>query len=161
MKGVLVILDGLGDLPNRQLDGQTPLEAAQTPNLDFLANRGEIGYMYPVKPGFIPQSDEAIISIFGNDLISSTRGQLEAEGAGIKLIRGDLALRANFATIDSLKKGNILDRRAGRTLTTSEAKVLAKALNDIKLPCKFISSYRETTRKLFQVSRKNRCPLKI
>jgi|TARA_Y100000031_G_C8225103_1_gene387901 2,3-bisphosphoglycerate-independent phosphoglycerate mutase len=138
MKGVLVILDGLGDLPNRQLDGQTPLEAAQTPNLDFLANRGEIGYMYPVKPGFIPQSDEAIISIFGNDLISSTRGQLEAEGAGIKLIRGDLALRANFATIDSLKKGNILDRRAGRTLTTSEAKVLAKALNDIKLPCKFI-----------------------
>tara|TARA_Y100000310_G_scaffold65417_1_gene60903 strand:- start:3483 stop:4712 length:1230 start_codon:yes stop_codon:yes gene_type:complete len=138
MKGILVILDGLGDLPNRQLDDKTPLEAANTPNLDFLANRGEIGYMYPVKPGFIAESDEAIVSIFGNDLISSTRGQLEAKGAGIKLIRGDLALRVNFATIDSLKKGNILDRRAGRTLTTKEAKILSKALNKIELPRKFI-----------------------
>ena len=108
MKGILIVLDGLGDLPNRQLDDKTPLEAAYTPNLDFFANRGEIGYMYSVKPGYIPQSDEAILSIFGNDLISSTRGQLEAKGAGIKLVRGDLALRANFATIDSLKKGIML-----------------------------------------------------
>jgi|TARA_Y100000034_G_scaffold97892_1_gene119687 2,3-bisphosphoglycerate-independent phosphoglycerate mutase len=138
MKGILVILDGLGDLPSRQLDDKTPLEVADTPNLDFLANRGEIGYMYPVKPGFIPESDEAIVSIFGNELISSTRGQLEAKGAEVKLIRGDLALRANFATIDSLEKGNILDRRAGRTLTTSEAKILAKALNKIELPRKFV-----------------------
>ncbi|MEK6832490.1 MAG: hypothetical protein AABY32_00455, partial [Nanoarchaeota archaeon] len=37
MKGILVILDGLGDLPNKQLNDMTPLEAAQTPNLDFLA----------------------------------------------------------------------------------------------------------------------------
>ncbi|MEK6820368.1 MAG: hypothetical protein AABX71_01535, partial [Nanoarchaeota archaeon] len=77
-------------------------------------------------------------SIFGNDLISSTRGQLEATGSGIKLTRGDLALRVNFATVDSLKEGNIIDRRAGRTLTTSEAEILAKALNRIKLPVDFI-----------------------
>ncbi len=116
----------------------TPLEAAQTPNLDFLAARGVMGYMYPVKPAFIPESDEAIVSIFGNDLISSSRGQLEAIGSGVKLTRGDLALRANFATIDSLKMGNIIDRRVGRTLTTNEAIILAKALNKIKLPCEFV-----------------------
>ena len=138
MKGILVVLDGLGDLPNKKLGEKTPLEAAETPNLDFLANRGEIGYMYPVKPGFIPGSDEAVVSMFGNELISSTRGQLEAAGIDLKLTRGDLALRANFATIDSLKKKNIIDRRAGRTLTTSEAEVFAKALNKIKLPCEFI-----------------------
>lgn len=138
MKGILVILDGIGDLPCRQLDGKTPLEAAETPNLDFLATRGEMGYMYPVKPGFVPESDEAIISIFGNELIDSTRGQLEARGTDIKLTRGDLALRANFATIDSLKEGNIDDRRSGRTLTTAEAEELSKALNKIKIPCKFI-----------------------
>jgi len=139
MKGILVILDGIGDLPCKQLDGKTPLEAANMPNLDFLATRGEMGYMYPVKPSFIPESDEAIVSIFGNDLISSTRGQLEARGTDLKLIRGDLALRVNFATIDSLEKGNILDRRAGRTLTTQEAEILSKALNNkIKLPCKFV-----------------------
>jgi len=138
MKGIFVIIDGVGDLPNKQLNGQTPLEAANTPNLDFLATRGELGYMYPVKPGFVPESDEAIVSIFGNDLISSTRGQLEARGTDLKLTRGDLALRVNFATIDSLKEKNILDRRAGRTLTTVEAETLSKALNKIKLPCKFI-----------------------
>jgi len=137
MKGILVIVDGMGDLPNKQLGGKTPLEVAEMPNLDFLAARGEMGYMYPVRPGFVPESDEAIVSVFGNDLISSTRGQLEARGTDLKLTRGDLALRVNFATIDSLKKGNILDRRAGRTLTTDEAEILAKALMKIKLPCKF------------------------
>ena len=138
MKGILVILDGIGDLPCKQLDGKTPLEFADTPNLDFLAARGEMGFMYPVKPGFIPESDEAIVSIFNNDLISSTRGQLETIGADVKLTRGDLALRINFATIGSFEKGNIIDRRAGRTLTTLEAEILAKALNKIKLPCKFV-----------------------
>ena len=139
MKGILVILDGIGDLPCKQLGGKTPLESANMPNLDFLAARGEMGYMHPVKPGFIPESDEAIVSIFGNDLISSTRGQLEARGTDIKLTRGDLALRINFATIDSGKNGNIIDRRAGRTLTTAEAEILAKALNSkIKLPCDFV-----------------------
>src|SRR3989344_5966673 len=128
MKGILVVLDGAGDLPCKQLNEMTPLEAANTPNIDFLAARSEMGYMYPVKPGFVPESDQAVVSIFGNDLIDSTRGQLEVRGTDIKLMRGDLAMRANFATIDSLKEGNILDRRAGRTLTTGEAHELAKAL---------------------------------
>ncbi len=139
MKGVLVIVDGMGDLPSKQFGDKTPLEVAETPNLDFLATRGEMGYMYSVRPGFIPESDEAIVSIFGNELISSTRGQLEARGTNIKLTRGDLALRANFATIDSLENGEIIDRRAGRTLTTYEAEILAKAINNkIKLPCEFV-----------------------
>jgi 2,3-bisphosphoglycerate-independent phosphoglycerate mutase len=138
MKGVFVLLDGLGDLPHKLLGDKTPLEAANTPNLDFLAKKGELGYMYPIRPAFIPESDESIVSIFGNELISSTRGQLEARGTDIKLTRGDLALRANFATIDSMEKGNILDRRAGRTLTTKEAEILAKSINKIKLPCDFL-----------------------
>ncbi len=137
MKGILVIIDGMGDLPNKLLNNKTPLEDAKTPNMDFLATRGELGYFYTVKPGFIPESDEAIVSIFGNDLISSTRGQLEARGTELKLTRGDLALRVNFATIDSLKSGKVLDRRAGRTLTNKEAEQLAKVLNKIKMPCKF------------------------
>lgn len=138
VKGIFVILDGMGDLPSDSLEGKTPLEIAETPNLNFLATRGEMGYLYSVRPGFIPESDEAIVSIFGNELTSSTRGQLEAKGAGINLAHGDLAFRVNFATIDSLKEGNIIDRRAGRTLTTAEAEVLAKALSKIKLPCDFI-----------------------
>ncbi|PIN91087.1 hypothetical protein COU57_02025 [Candidatus Pacearchaeota archaeon CG10_big_fil_rev_8_21_14_0_10_32_14] len=138
MKGVLVILDGLGDLPNRQFGDKTVLEVAHTPNLDFLANRGDMGMMHSVKPGFTPASDDAIVSIFGNKLMSATRGMLEAHGTGLKIIRGDLAYRVNFATIDNLKDGNVLDRRVGRTLTDNEAKILANELNNkIKLPVKF------------------------
>ncbi|MEX2017567.1 MAG: alkaline phosphatase family protein [Candidatus Pacearchaeota archaeon] len=137
MKGILVVLDGLGDLPCRQLNDKTPLEAADVPNLDFLAARGEMGLMHPVKPDFIPESDEAVVSIFGNSQINSTRGQLEAKGAGLKLVRGDLAFRVNFATVDSMEEGNIIDRRAGRTLTTEEAQELGKALNKINMSVKF------------------------
>ncbi len=138
MKGILVLLDGLGDLSSIQLGEKTPLEAAETPNLDFLAARGEMGCMHPVKPGFVPESDDAITSLFGNTILDSTRGQLEARGTDLKITRGDLALRVNFATIDSLKNRSIIDRRAGRTLTTAEAEILSKALNKIKLPCKFV-----------------------
>jgi len=137
MKGILILIDGLGDLDSKQLNDKTPLEVAHSPNLDYLATRGELGYMYPVKRNFVPESDEAIVSIFGNELISSTRGQLEARGAGLDLKRGDLSLRVNFATIDSLESGNIIDRRAGRTLTSAEAEILAKSLNQIKLQSKF------------------------
>ncbi|MEK6898085.1 MAG: 2,3-bisphosphoglycerate-independent phosphoglycerate mutase [Nanoarchaeota archaeon] len=138
MKGILILLDGLGDLPVSQFGDKTPLEVADTPNMDFFAARGELGFLYPVKPGYVPESDEAIISIFGNEPMNSTRGQLEARGVDIKLLRGDLAFRTNFASIDSIERGNVLDRRAGRTLTTSEAEVLAKAINKIKMPCEFV-----------------------
>ncbi len=137
IKGIFVIIDGLGDLPNRQLEDKTPLEVANTKNMDFLATRGELGYMYPVKPMFIPESNEALISIFGNNFTSSTRGRLEADGEDVKMTHGDLALRANFACIDHLKSGNILDRRAGRTLSWSEIEDLSDVLNQIELPCKF------------------------
>ncbi len=139
MKGIFVIMDGLGDLPHPMLKDETPLEAARTLNMDFFAARGELGYVYSVKPGFVPESDEAIVSLFGNELISSSRGQLEARGADMKLTRGDLALRINFSAIDSLDEGkkNILDRRSGRTLSTKEAEQLSKAINKIKMPVKF------------------------
>lgn len=138
MKGVLIILDGVSDIPHPLLKEKTPLESAETPNLDFLAGNSEIGLMYPVKPKFTPESDEAIISLFGNSLISSSRGQLEAKGADLDLKRGDLAFRVDFGTIDNLKFGNILDRRAGRTLTTLEAQDLAKSINKIQLSTGFI-----------------------
>lgn len=138
MKGVFVILDGAADLPNSELGNKTPLEVAKTPNLDFLAKKSVINHCYTVREGIAPESSTAILSLFGFDPLLSPRGPLEAMGAGIKLQKGDLALRTDFATVDDLGAQNILDRRAGRTLTTQEAKILAKALNEqIKLPYKF------------------------
>ncbi|MEA3414091.1 MAG: alkaline phosphatase family protein [Nanoarchaeota archaeon] len=137
MKGIFVIFDGLGDLPNRQLADKTPLEAAHTPYLDFLATRGELGYMYTVKPGYSPGSDEAILSIFGDEIKGSSRGELEAWGSGLEPKKGEFVLRVNFGTIDSLTKGNVVDRRAGRTLSSAEAEELGEAINEIEFPYEF------------------------
>ena len=137
MKGVLIIIDGLGDRACKQLQGRTPLEVADKPNLDFFTEKGQLGLMYPIKEDVAPESDTAVISILGNKAFISPRGVFEALGAGITLQRGDLALRTNFATIDKLEKGKIVDGRAGRTLTTKEAGILGKEINKIFLPRKF------------------------
>ena len=139
MKGILVIIDGLGDRPCKKLSGKTPLESAHIPNLDYFASNGELGYMYSAGENFVPESDSAVLAILGNKVSPGFRGYFEALGAGIELGRGDLALRTNFATIEDLKSLNVIDRRAGRTLTTQEANLLSNSLNkELKLPCKFL-----------------------
>ncbi len=138
MKKIIVVIDGLGDLPCNQFGGETPLEYAETPNLDELAKKGSLGYMYPVKEHVVPQSDAAVVAILGNDPTGIVRGPFEAIGSKIKLKRGDLALRANFGTCENTKNRIMIDRRSGRTLTTKEARQLAKTLNkEVKLPVKF------------------------
>jgi 2,3-bisphosphoglycerate-independent phosphoglycerate mutase len=120
----------MGDLKINALGNKTPLEAAQTPNMDALAQRGQTGLMYTVGEGVAPESDAAVISLLGYDPFkySTGRGVIEAAGAGLTMKDGDLALRCNFATLD--KDRNIVDRRVARSLTTEEATELTKAAND-------------------------------
>lgn len=135
---MFVVISGVADEPCQSLGQVTPLQAARTPNLDDLAGKGEIGYCYTIKEGIAPQSSDALVSLFGQNPSLVSRAALEAVGAGIDFKRGDLVVRTNFATVDDLKSKNILDRRAGRTLTKKEAKVLAKEINQgVKLPFKF------------------------
>lgn len=129
MKLLYIVIDGMGDLPNKDIGNKTPLEAARTPNLDFLARQGKTGLMYSVRKGVAPESDVAVISLLGYDPFkySTGRGIIEAVGAGINLKDGDSALRCNFATLGNGTE--ILDRRVARTLTTPEAAELSKAAN--------------------------------
>jgi 2,3-bisphosphoglycerate-independent phosphoglycerate mutase len=129
LKLLYVVIDGMGDLPIGELGNKTPLEAAETPNMNFLAKNGKAGLMYSVGKGVAPESDAAVISLLGYDPFkySTGRGIIEAAGAGIALKDGDLALRCNFAT---LGRGNrIIDRRVRRSLTTEEAIELSEAAN--------------------------------
>jgi 2,3-bisphosphoglycerate-independent phosphoglycerate mutase len=130
MKLIYVAIDGMGDLPIAELGNKTPLEAAHTPNLDFLAKNGKMGLMYSVKKGVAPESDVAVISLLGYDPFeySTGRGVIEAVGAGLDMADGDLALRCNFATLGKGKE--IIDRRVKRTLTTEEAAELSEAVNE-------------------------------
>ncbi len=129
-KIIFLILDGLGDRPVEKLGGKTPLEAAQTPNMDKLAEKGAKGFLKPTFNEGFPTSVEGHLSLFGYDInkMNAHRGPFEALGIGLKLQEGDVVLRVNFATVNSDFK--ILDRRAGRIKDTSQ---LAQALNDIKI----------------------------
>jgi 2,3-bisphosphoglycerate-independent phosphoglycerate mutase len=125
-----VCIDGMGDRPIDELGGKTPLEAANTPNLDKLANNGKTGLMYTVKKGVAPESDVAVISILGYDPFKyhTGRGPIESYGAGLAVNDGDLALRCNFATLG--ENNVIVDRRAGRNLGNDEATELSKSVNE-------------------------------
>ncbi len=124
----LIVLDGLGDRPDRETGGLSPVEAARTPHLDGLAARGEVGTVSILGPGVAPESDAGVFALLGYDPVhdSPGRGVLEALGAEVPLREGDVALRLNFATID--RGGTIVDARVGRSLTTDEAAELALAL---------------------------------
>jgi 2,3-bisphosphoglycerate-independent phosphoglycerate mutase len=130
LKLIYIIIDGLGDRPIEELDGRTPLEDAETPYMDSLARTGKTGLMYTVGKGIAPESDVAVVSILGYNPFEFhvSRGALEALGAGLNMRNGDLALRCNFATL--APDNSIIDRRAGRNLTTEEANELAQAIND-------------------------------
>src|SRR3954462_2164193 len=109
-KIVMYVADGLGGLPQKP-GGLTELETANTPNLDALAKAGVLGSSVPVLPGIAPGSGPGHLGLFGYDPLQYVigRGALEATGIGFQIQEGDVAIRANFCTVD--KKGNISDRR--------------------------------------------------
>jgi len=129
-KILLIVIDGLGDEPISQLKNQTPLEAAKTPNLDFLAKNGICGLVLPFQFPEKPASDISHLALFGYDpkKYYLGRGPYEATGIGLKLLKGDVALRVNFATVNENLK--VIDRRAGRIEKTQN---LIKTLSQIKI----------------------------
>lgn len=132
-KGIMIILDGLGDQAITHFDGATPLEAAITPNMDRLISGGLGGLVDPLFPG-VPVGTHtgtaALLGIAPSEAAELARGPVEAAGIGLESRQGDILIRCNFA---SLQKENedylIIDRRAGRISEgTSE---LAEALNRV------------------------------
>lgn len=130
-KILLIIFDGLGDRPVTELGHKTPLEAAPKPNLDWFAANGMNGLLDPIGPGVRPGSDTSHLALFGYDPhdVYTGRGPFEAAGVGLKLQKGDVAFRCNFASVDADLV--LTDRRAGRIKEgTAE---LAASLNGMKL----------------------------
>jgi 2,3-bisphosphoglycerate-independent phosphoglycerate mutase len=113
-KMLLIVCDGMSDRPVREFGDKTPLQVARTPAMDAVARSGVCGTMDVIAPGVIPGSDTAHLALFGYDpyRVYTGRGPIEAAGAGIDMVKGDVAFRCNFATVDGDMR--VTDRRAGR-----------------------------------------------
>ena len=130
-KIVLLVLDGLGGLPNER--DETELEAANSLNLDSLAAKSDLGLSRPVAAGVSPGSGPGHLALFGYDPLEYWvgRGVLSALGVSFELGENDLAARINFATKDG--SGRISDRRAGRIASSDAAKLVDLLNEQVKL----------------------------
>lgn len=129
MKKYVVILgDGMPDYKMPQLDNRTPLEAAHTPNMDFLAGKGIMGMVKTIPQGYPPGSDVANLSVIGYDPARyyTGRSPLEAVSMGVDLKEDEVAFRCNLVTLSeasSFEEKVMVDYSAGE-ISTSEAALL-------------------------------------
>ena len=130
MKYILLIGDGMGDVPQESLGGKTPLEAAATPTLDRLAPASELLLVHTVPDGFPPGSDVANLSLLGYEPqeVYSGRAPLEAASLGVELGPEDTAFRCNLVQVDQTKGGLIMADYSAGHISTAEARDLIEAL---------------------------------
>ncbi len=128
MKHIIILGDGMADIPVDSLGGKTLLQYADTPYFDTLAQLGRCGTLKTVPDGFHPGSEVANSSILGYDQrkVYEGRGPLEAASIGVDLDDDDLALRCNLVCLD----GDLLKNHSCGRLETDEADVLIKYLQE-------------------------------
>ena len=132
MKYIILVGDGMGDFPLKELDGRTPLEAALTPGMDFIAQHGELGLVQTVPQGMEPGSDVANMSLLGYrpETQYTGRGPIEAASLGIQLRPEDVAFRCNLVTIERRDDRLIMADYSAGHISTEEARELINDLND-------------------------------
>lgn len=128
MKYVVLIGDGMSDYPLEELNGRTPLQVADKPNIDELTLNGRTGQLKTVPENLNPGSDVANMSIFGYNpqKYYSGRGPLEAGSMGIETSKNDVIFRCNLIT----EKNGILDDFTAGHITSKEAAILINDLNE-------------------------------
>lgn len=135
MKYIVILCDGMADEPLEGLGGKTPLEAAQTKNMDRLAEKAEIGMVRTVPEDMAPGSDTANLSVIGYDpkKYYSGRSPLEALSIGAEMDEKDVSFRCNLVTLteeqDRYEDRVILDHSSGE-ISTKEAADLLEALRE-------------------------------
>ncbi len=133
MKYIVVLGDGMADENLAELDNETPLMAANTPMLDQLARKSEIGMAHTIPEGMKPGSDTANLSVLGYHpgVYYSGRSPLEALSIGVDMKPTDIALRCNLVTLSEeeelYEQRRMIDHSSGE-ISTEDAKVLIEAV---------------------------------
>jgi 2,3-bisphosphoglycerate-independent phosphoglycerate mutase len=133
LKYIILQGDGMADYPLKELDGKTPLEAARTPNMDWLAQRGVFGLAHVIPDGFPPGSDVGNMSIMGYDpaIYHTGRSPLEAASMGVALGPQDIAFRCNLVTLAGTGADLCMEDFTAGHIPSAEAKRMIEDLNRV------------------------------
>ncbi|MBI3319179.1 MAG: cofactor-independent phosphoglycerate mutase [Candidatus Omnitrophica bacterium] len=128
MKYMVVLPDGIADVPIKELGNKTPLEVAKHPNMDWIAREGITGWAHTIPDGLPPGSDVGCMSVFGYDprKYHTGRAPLEAAAQGIFLTPGQVAFRCNTLTVE---RGIMLDHSADH-ITSEESHQLIAVIGE-------------------------------
>jgi 2,3-bisphosphoglycerate-independent phosphoglycerate mutase len=136
MKYIVVLGDGMADLPIEALDNKTPLAYAKTETMDALSKKAEIGLVHTIPEGMKPGSDTANLSVLGYNpkVYYSGRSPLEALSIGVPMKDTDIAIRCNIVTISDddvpFEEKTIIDHSSSE-ISTEDAAVLLKTVSDV------------------------------
>jgi len=131
MKYIILVGDGMGDYPVAELGEKTPLHAARTPNMDWIADHGEMGVAKTIPEGCETGSDTANLSLLGYDpkAAQTRRAPLEAASLGVNLGPQDVAFRCNLVTLSQGPGGMTMDDYSAGHITTPDARKLLEAVD--------------------------------
>lgn len=133
MKYAIIIPDGAADVPLDELDGRTPLAAANIPNIDGVVAAGKIGTTCNIPDGVPAGSDVAILSLLGYDpkQFYTGRAPLEAAAQGIDVAEDVWVFRCNLVTIID---GVMEDHSAGHISSKEGAAIIGELAARIDAP---------------------------
>ena len=134
MKYLVLLCDGMADLPHESLNGKTPMELANKPFMDSLAKKAEAGMCRTVAAGLKPGSDVANLSVLGYDpmVCYTGRSPLEAASIGVDLKDTDVALRCNTVTLsdDEIYENKTMVDYCAGDISTEEAHEIIKTVEE-------------------------------
>ena len=128
MKYIIILGDGMADEPIDSLGNKTPLQVAEIPAMDKLAQLGRSGRLCTIPDGFQPGSEIANLSVLGYNVaqVFEGRGSLEAASMGVQILPGEMAMRCNLIYIEN---DRIKNHSAGH-ISSVEAEELIHSLNE-------------------------------
>ncbi|HTP66427.1 MAG TPA: cofactor-independent phosphoglycerate mutase [Geobacteraceae bacterium] len=132
MKYIVLLGDGMSDKGLEELGGKTPLMAAKTPHMDYMARRGRLGLARTVPEGYPPGSDVANLSVFGYDPTTCYTGRspLEAASIGVELGPDDVAFRLNLVNLLTREGKRYMHDYSAGHISAEEGRELLEALRD-------------------------------
>ena len=128
MKYIILVGDGMADYPIPELGDKTPLQTANTSNMDLIAQNGICGLVKTIPDSLPPGSDVANTSLLGYDpeVYFTGRGPLEAGSMGVKLDGDDVAYRCNIVAVAD---GIMADYSSGH-ISSDESRELIKLVDE-------------------------------